>query len=206
MRGIAAVGAARAEFEYRPARRFVHDARRFGGDARLVVEGEQQVGFDQLAVNQRRAHGEQRFVREDDRAFRHGADVATEAEVGEVVEEFGGEDAFAAQKGDVVRGEVEEFEVVQHLCQPGEDGVAAVVGHGAEEVVEVGDFMLSPLAEVALRHGERVVVHQQDAMVGRCLFHSSLPLGLCVSISSPWMTVPSSRVAVTSLSGGVSCS
>ena len=184
----------------------MHDARRFGGDTRLVVEGEQQVGFYQLAVNQRGAHGEQRFMREDDRAFRHGANVAVEAEVGEVVEEFGGEDAFAAQKGDVVRGEVEEFEVVQHLCQPGEDGVAAVVGHGAEEVVEVGDFMLSPLAEVALRHGERVVVHQQDAMVGRCLFHSSLPLGLCVSISSPWMTVPSSRVAVTSLSGGVSCS
>ena len=42
----------------------------------------------------------------------------------------------------------------------------------AEEVVEVGDFMLSPLAEVALRHGERVVVHQQDTIVDRCLFHS----------------------------------
>ena len=146
-------------------------------------------------------------MREDDRAFRHGANVAVEAEVGEVVEEFGGEDAFAAQEGDVVRGEMEKFEVIQHLCQPGEDGVAAVVGHGAEEVVEIGDFVLPPLAEVALRHGERVVVHQQNAVVGGCLFHLSLlRLGLRVSISSPWMTVPSSRVAVTSLSGGASCS
>jgi len=82
----------------------MHDTRRFGGDARLVVEGEQQVGLNQLAVNQRRAHGQERLVREDGRAFRHGADVATEAEVGEVVEKFGGEDAFAAQEGDVVRG------------------------------------------------------------------------------------------------------
>ena len=184
----------------------MHDTRRFGGDARLVVEGEQQVGFDQLAVNQRGAHGEQRLMREDDRAFRHSTNVAVEAEVGEVVEEFGGEDAFAAQKGDVVRGEVEEFEVIQHLCQPGEDGVAAVVGHGAEEVVEIRDFVLPPLVKVALRHGERVVVHHQDAVVVDDLFHSwSLRLGLGASSSSPWITLPSSRVAVTSFSGG-SCS
>ena len=90
------MGAAGTKFQHGAAGGGVDDTRRFGRDQRLVVQGEKKVGFDDVAVNQRRAHAEERRVGEDDATFRHRPDVAPEVEIGEVIEEGVAEHALAA--------------------------------------------------------------------------------------------------------------
>ena len=163
--GIAAVGTAGAKFQHGATGSGVNDARRFGRDQRLVVQGEQQVGFDDVAVNQRCAHAEERRVGEDDAAFRHRPDVAPEVEVGEVIEEGVAEHPLAAQEGDVFFAKTQVLQVIQHLAESGEDGVTPAIRDFPEEVIEVGDFILPAFVEMALRHGQFVEVGQEGAVI-----------------------------------------
>ena len=69
---------------------------------------------------------EKDFSRECDGAFRHGIDVAMEAEVFQVVEEFRIEDAKASQVLDVFCIVTEVLHEVDKVLNAGHDGVSAV--------------------------------------------------------------------------------
>ena len=163
--GISAVGATGAKFQHGATGSGVDNTRCFGRDERLVVQGEEEIGFDDVAVNQRCAHAEERRVGEDDAAFRHCPDVAPEVEIGEVVEEGVAEHALAAQEGDVFFVEAQVLQVIQHLAESGEDGVTPAIRHTAEVVVKVGNFVLPAFVEMALRHGQFVEVGQERAVI-----------------------------------------
>ena len=163
--GVDVVCAACAEVGDDAAARRPHDAARLRRDERLVVQGEEEVGFDDVAVNQRRAHAEERRVGEDDTAFRHRPDVAPEVEIGEVIEEGVAEHALAAQESDVFFVEAQVLQVIQHLAESGEDGVTTAIRHAAEVVVKVGNFVLPAFIEMALRHGQFVEVGQEGAVI-----------------------------------------
>ena len=163
--GISAVGTAGAKFQHRATSSSVDDTRCFGRDERLVVQGEEEIGFDDVAVNQRCAHAEERRVGEDDATFRHRPDVASEVEIGEIVKEGVAEHALAAQESDVFFVEAQVLQVIQHLAESGEDGVTPAIRDFTEEVVKVGNFVLPTFVEMALRHGQFVEVGQEGAVI-----------------------------------------
>ena len=156
--GVIALGTAGAELHDRAAGGRTHDAVGFGGDQALVVEGDQQQGLQQLALNGRAFHGNDRLLREDRHAFLDGPDVAVQLEVGQVVQEFLIECAGGAQIVDVLLGEFQVVHGVDELLQTSHNGVAAAIGHAAEEHIKDGDLVHIPLIQVAGRHGQLVEI------------------------------------------------
>ena len=64
-----------------------HRARCFGRNQSFEMKQIDQPAFDQLRLRDGRGHTQNRFVREEYRPFRHGVDVAGEAEIFQVMHE-----------------------------------------------------------------------------------------------------------------------
>ena len=127
------------------------DARRFGGDERLIVEMIEQRTFENLRHRQRSLHHGQRHVGMHEAAFGNGAQrEGVEVAVGaQPVEEVIVEDALrrraalTAQIRDVFVAAARGLHPLQQRFEPGVDAVPgfvrAVVGIAAEEVLELHD-------------------------------------------------------------------
>jgi hypothetical protein len=107
--GFGRVRAARAEIHHRAALGDLDDARRLGRDQRLKADGREQVCFGDLRFHQGRANSQERLVGEDGRAFRHGEEIAGEAEPAQSVEEFGGRAPELGEAAEIVDLLVGEF-------------------------------------------------------------------------------------------------
>ena len=173
--GALALGTAQAKLQNRPAAAALGDARRLGGDQRLVVEHVEQRGLDDLGHGQRALNHRQRRVGVDDAAFGNGAD----GQPGEVavtakpVQKVVGEDlladavALAAQILDILVADSGLLHPGQEGLQAGVDAiaglVAAVVGIAAEEVVKLDIHLVQAGPEIELGHGELVLIREEDA-------------------------------------------
>ena len=178
--GIRAIAlrAPHAEFQQQLPATALVNARRFGGDERLIVEMIEQRTFEDLRHRQRPLHHRQRHVGMHDAAFGNGAQrERVEVAVGaQPVEEVVVEDALArrtalaAQILDVFIATARGLHPLQERFESGVDAVPglvrAVIGIAAEEVLELHDGFVQALAEVQLRHGELVLIGEQDAFGG----------------------------------------
>jgi len=121
-----ALRTAKAEFHECVFRCDGADAACFGSDEAFMVHDHGKSCFDQHGFGGRAVEAEKDFSRECDGAFRHGIDVAMEAEVFQVVEEFRIEDAKASQVLDVFCIVTEVLHEVDKVLNAGHDGVSAV--------------------------------------------------------------------------------
>ena len=138
-----------------------------------MVESQQQESFNQLRLNGRCAHGENRLLRENRRALRHRPDVSREAEAFQIVQEILAENAARAKIRDVVFAEMQVLDILDRLLQTRRDGKAALVRHLAEEQIEIGDLVLHAAAEVAVCHGQLIKVAEHGKIGFR--FHRGKP-------------------------------
>ena len=155
------MGTARTEFKHRLALRSAHDAVGLGGDQGLVVDGKQQIGFNDLRFDRPCSDGEQRLSGKHGRALGNRPDVAFKGEVFEVVQKGFVKKVLFAQIGDIVFIKVQIFDVFHDLLQPCTNGKAAAVGHLTEENVKIHDLISHTAAEVAVGHGQLVEVAKQ---------------------------------------------
>ena len=130
-----------------------------------MVERQQQKRLNKLRLNGRRADGHDRLAREDRRAFRHGPDIAREAEAAQILQEPLVKHLPAAQIRDVVLVKMKLLHIFDRLLQSRCDGKAAVVGHRAEENIKICDAVLHALDKIAVAHGEFVIV-AEHAQIG----------------------------------------
>ena len=136
-----------------------HDPSRLGGDHRLEVDLVQQQGLEQLRLDQRRGHADERLVREPDRPLRHRVDVAAEAESLEVAQELVVE-AERSQVLDLGRPEAHLGDHPQRRAEPAGDQPVAMGRQPADEELEDGTVVAAE-AVVAGRHRDLVPVDQQ---------------------------------------------
>ena len=164
---IVALCAAGTELHDGSALSGAHHAVCLGADQGLVVDGQQDHGLHQLTLDDRAADGQDRLVREHDGAFLHGPDVAGELEVCQIIQEALIEAALAAEILDVLLGKFQVIQVVDDLLQTGKNGEAAAVRNAAEEHIEHRHLVLQAVDEVAVGHGELIVVgeHGQISFV-----------------------------------------
>ena len=80
-----------------------------------------QARFDELRLRQRRGDPQDRLVGKENRALRHGVDVAGEAEVAQIIEQVFSEPAGALEPVDFGGREAKVFEKIERLLQPGGD-------------------------------------------------------------------------------------
>ena len=125
-----------------------------------MVDGQQQVGLQQLGLDRGGPDGQDRLLGEHGRPLRHGEDVAGELKVGQIVQKSLVEHVPAAQVLDVLRVKVQVLDILDHLLQPRRDGVAALVRHVAEEQIKVRDPVLIPGLKVPVAHGELIEIAQ----------------------------------------------
>ena len=125
-----------------------------------MVDGQQREGLDELGLDGRGAHHHQRLTGKHGGTLGDGVDIAGEAEVPQIVQKLLAEQIAAAEIGDVLFAEMQVFDVVDQLLQTGGDGEAALIGHLAEEHIEIGDAVLVSVAEVSVAHGQLVKVAQ----------------------------------------------
>ena len=84
---VEALRPAQAELDDRVAACREPQPRRLRGDQRLEVDEVEQRGLDELGVQDRPAHADERLVREHDRPLGHRVDVAGEAQLAEQPQE-----------------------------------------------------------------------------------------------------------------------
>ena len=168
-RAVIALCTAGAELEHGAALRGAGDAVRLGGDQRLVVDGQQNHGLNELRLNHRACNGDERLAREYRRALGDSPDIAFELEVAQIVEKRLGEAFAAAEVCDVLLGEAEIFEVGDQLLDTGHDGIAAAVRNAAEEHIKVCAAVAHTLFKIAICHRELVEVGQHGKIsFGHC--------------------------------------
>ena len=165
---------ARAELHHGTPLGAAHDTVRFGGHQALVVEGDQQQRFQQLALDGGALHRDDGLLGEDGRALGDGPDVAVQGEVAQIVQEFLVEHAGGRQILDVLVGELEVLHRLDEGVQTRHDGVAAAVGDLAEEHVKDADLFLVALFQIARRHGQLVEVHD-GGEIAFYIQHKPLP-------------------------------
>ncbi len=158
--GLAAVGAASTEIDHLAAFGGGVNAGRFAGDHGLVAHSGEDVGLHDLAFDDRSHDAEHRFAREDQGAFGHSPDVASETEGREVIEEFVANVAkyrVATKVIDLFRREMDVFEEFEGLFEAGGDKIVAMGRKVADEQFESGAGVKAGL-QIARSHGEFVEV------------------------------------------------
>jgi len=155
---IGTLGPAGAELQHRAALSGPDDAVGLGSDEALVVDAQQQVGFDELGLDGGSPDGDQRLLGEDHGALGHGPDIAGELEVLQILQKLLGEEIPVTQIGDIRLREMQLLDVADDLLQTCCDTEAAAVGAAPEKQVEVGDAILVTVVEIAVGHGQLIEV------------------------------------------------
>ena len=201
-RRVDALRPAGAEFQNGAALRGPHDAVGLRRDEALVVERQQQKRLDELRLNGGRADGHDRLAREDRRALRHGPDIAREAEAAQILQEALVEHIPAAQIRNIVLVKMKLLHVLDRLLQTRRDGKAAVIGHGAEENIKIRDAVLHTLHEIAVAHGELVIIAEHTQIGVFVDIHDRFPSFFCRM--GTWAVYSASARARCSLLSGCS--
>ena len=168
--GVCPLRAAGTEFTDRPSFCGAGDACRLGSDQRLMVDDHQKVGLNELRLYRRSANRNQRFTGEYEGSLRHRPHIAGKTKAAQVIEERLVEAALAAQKGDVLLGEMQVPDVVHDLLQSCDHGISAAVRVVPVEQVKVGDPVANAGTEVAPCHGQLVKVTEHGQVAGN-IFH-----------------------------------
>ena len=130
-----------------------------------MIQGQQQVGFDELGLNHRAPDGDDGLVREDGRPFRHRPYVAGKAEVPEIREEILTEQPAAAQVCDILLRKGQMAQIAHHLLDSGHDGHAAAVRNMPEKHIEIGDLVAEPVLQEPVGHGQLIKIGQHGQVV-----------------------------------------
>ena len=93
-----------------------------------MIQGQQQVGFDELGLDGGGPDGEDGFPREDRSPLRHCPDVAGEGKVPQIVQKLLRKAVLGPQIGDILLVKVQVLNILHHLGQARRNGKAALVG------------------------------------------------------------------------------
>ena len=137
-------------------------SRRLGGDQRLKVEDVDKAGFDQLRLRKRRGHPNDRFVGEENGAFRHGIDVAGEAQAPEVIEEPVREPIVLPKPIDLFLRELQVLKKVEGLLESCRHEEASASWKPTHEELEYGRIRLA-MIQICLKHVQLIQISQQRA-------------------------------------------
>jgi hypothetical protein len=166
-RAVDPLRTAQAELAHVVLPRREADARRLGGDERLEIDQVEQRGLQELAEDDGAGHPEHGLLREHDRPFRHGVDVAAEGEIPEgvqkaLLEERGAVVALQAREVfEVTFGKVEALDVLDGELEPAGHGEPAAEGGLAEEEVERRLLPVRARLPVGVGHGELVEIREE---------------------------------------------
>ena len=156
--GIRSLGPAGAEFQHRPALGGTDHPVGLGGDEALMVDAQKQERLNQLGLDGRGPDRDDRLLGEDRRSLRHGPDVAGEAEIGQILQEFLAEQVPATEIFNVLRVKMQVPDIPDNLLQTRRNGKAAAVGTLTEEHIEIADAVLVAPLKVAVAHGQLIEV------------------------------------------------
>ena len=159
-----------AEFHHRTPMGCPGNAVGLGGNERLMVDGEQQHGFQQLRLHHRAPDDHHGFVGKDRCALGYRPYIAFKMEVRQIVQELLAEDSPAPQVGNVLLIELQILHVVDELLQARKDGKAAIVRNFPEKHIKHRNGVLPPALEITIRHGELIKVNEHRQIAGRKFF------------------------------------
>ena len=154
------VHAAHAEIHHRHAVGGQHHARRLGGEQRFQVDVVHQQAFQQLPLDHRRPHFQQRLVGEHHRALRQRPDFPLEAEIGQPAQEGVLEQIQLPQPLELFGVETQPANQVGGVLLPAGHRETAPRRQLAEEQTE-HRLAAVVVAPVGLRHGQFVEVREQ---------------------------------------------
>lgn len=161
--GFGAVGAARTEFDDWPAICGGDDAGGAAGDHGLKIDRGEEARLEELAFDDGRGDAQERFVGENDRAFRNGPDFSRETEAREIVEKFRAnvaENGMLAKVIDFFGREAHVFQEIEGLRETGSDEEIAFGRETPDEKLESGAGVKAGL-KIAGSHGEFIEIGEK---------------------------------------------
>jgi hypothetical protein len=118
------------------------------------------AALDQLGLGDRRSDSQDRLVGEEDRALRHGADLAGETQLRETAQKAWTEAGAFAQPLQFGLAELQRLERTQHLLEARRDEKVAARRELAHEELEAGEPVHAAV-QIGLQHRELVQIGQQ---------------------------------------------
>ena len=160
--GLRSVSTPGSEFHNRSSFGGSHNSVCLGGNEALMVDGQQNHGFNELSLHYGTSYGDYRFMGENRRSLRYCPHVAFEFKVPEVIKKFFTKHIFASQIFDILFCELKVFEIVNGLLQPCHNGKAASVRNLSEEHVKICYVFSHSGLKIPVRHRQLVKVSQHS--------------------------------------------
>src|SRR6516165_3920296 len=123
------------------------------------------AGLEELRLGQGRSNAQNRFVREEHGAFRHGVDITAETEFGEVLEHLTSKAPAPFQPIEILGGEAQILQEVEYPLQACRNEKPALSRQLANEEFENRDLRLS-MVQIRLDPVQLVEVGEQCAGCG----------------------------------------
>lgn len=123
-----------------------------------MVDAQQHHRFDQLCLNDRAAHCDNRLTRENRRTFRNSPHIAGKFEMLEIIEEFLAENMAGAQIFNIVVIKMQVPKIIYQLFHTGHDCESAVIRHFAEKHIEIADRIFISLGKIAVGHRQLIKI------------------------------------------------
>ena len=146
------------KFQHLPACGGANHTICLGGDQALVVNRQQNEGFDQLCLNGRCPNGHNGFLGENRRTFRNCPNVTGELKVCQILQEFFCKDIPVAKVSNIFGSKMQLLNVIYDLFQTGGNGEATPVRTLPEEYIKVADSVLVAIFKIAISHGQFIEV------------------------------------------------
>ena len=124
-----------------------------------MVDFQQQRGFHQLRLDDRRNHGDDGRAGIHDRAFLERVYAAAEVEMSQIIQKFRREHALRAQKVNILRRKMQVFDILHNLLQTGENGKAAAVGILAVKNIKGRLPRAYAILKIAVSHRHFIKIH-----------------------------------------------
>ena len=175
-RSVHVVRTPRAEVRHLAPLSRTHDARSLRCNQGLMIDLCENRRLDQLRVNDGRNNRHQRLVGIDDRPFRHGVDVPTEAEAAQKRQKLLRKQILCTKIIDVFIRKGKILHELDHMFKPCKDGIAPPVGNRAKEEIEGNAHVAVCLTKVSVGHRHLVEIHHHRQVSLIKLRHSTVPL------------------------------
>ena len=143
-----------------------------------MVDGQQQIGLQQLALDGGRPDGQNGLIGKDGGSLRHREDIPGKLKVRQVVQEPLIKHFPAPKILDILGLKVEVLDVLDDLLQPSRNGIPPFVRYTAEEQIKMCDPVLVPGLEVSVAHGQLIKVAQHGHVQFLVCIHGKI---LCFS-------------------------
>ena len=124
----------------------------------LMIDGQQNKGFNQLSFNSRSPNCHNRLLGENRCTFRNSPDITGKPKILEIFKKILGENIAATKIFNIFSGKMEIPNIIDDLFKTRCNCKAAVIRASTEEYIKVANSVLITVLKISITHGKFIEI------------------------------------------------